>query len=202
MAILPVFFLLNGFSAAADESVPWTEKLNRDGIVVWTRPADGYPVDSYRARSDIEASIEDLFDHLTDFSGYPDNVQGFREMEVISDEGDSSEFYIVLDPPLGRDRDNVIRMDLHPPDADGYALIEKRALKTDRPIRKNTIRITNYYETWELVRLSDTRTRATLEVRFDPGGNPPKTVINWLLARGPYETFLQIKEQLEETAES
>ena len=118
-------------------------------------------------------------------------------MEILRDDGEVSEYYIVVGTPLARDRDNVLRMNLHPPDENGLATIERQALETDRPIRKNTVRITNYHETWELIRLDDHRTRATLEVCFDPGGNPPKNVINWLLARGPYETFMRIREQLE-----
>ena len=76
-----------------------------------------------------------------------------------------------------------------PPGADGTAFLEQNALSTDRPERSRTVRVTDYHETWNLVKLSDTKTRATLEVRFDPGGNPPTKVINWMVAQGPYEVF-------------
>lgn len=182
---------------SASSGAVWEEKINRNGILVWTRPVDGYPVDSYRARADINVSIEELFEFLTDLSALPDNVQGFQEMEVLRQEDNIKEYYIVVGAPMARDRDNVLRMVTQSPDIDGIARIEQRAIDTSRPERRRTVRVTNYHESWELIKLSDNRTRATLEVRFDPGGNLPDSVLNWLLAQGPYETFDSLKARFE-----
>ena len=190
LAVAPMAF-------AATGRPDWEEKINRNGILVWTRPVEGYPVDSYRARADIHVSIDELFDYLTDLSAFPDKVQGFQEMEILRQDGNIQEYYIVVGAPLARDRDNVIRMVTRSPDNDGIARIEQRAISTARPERRRTIRVTSYHETWELVKLDDNRTRATLEVRFDPGGHVPESILNWLLAQGPYETLDTLKARFE-----
>lgn len=190
-----VFFfmiLLTGI-AAADSSAEWKERINKNGITVWTKPIDGYEVDSYRAQSDLDYPIEVVYEHLTDFDNFREWVQRCSEFEVIiEEEGEQEgfwEYYVVLDPPFARDRDNVVQVNSIPPSNDGTAYIEHNAILSDRPERRKTIRITDYNETWQLIKLSDSKTRAILEVRFDPGGNPPTKILNWLVAQGPYEAF-------------
>jgi hypothetical protein len=65
-----------------------------------------------------------------------------------------------------------------------------------RPELKNNIRITDFHQRWDLVKISDNLTRATLEVLYDPGGKPPVAILNWLVAQGPYETFMTMREIL------
>lgn len=194
-AIAPVFLLLillTGF-AAADSSSEWNERINKNGITVWTKPIEGYEVESYRAQSDLEFSIEEVYAHLTDFENSGDWVQNCKEFEVLVDEEDATrgfwEYYVVLSPPFSKDRDNVVQVNSIPPSNDGTAFIEHKAIIGDVPERRRTIRITDYNETWHLIKLSDTKTRAILEVRFDPGGNAPTNVLNWMVAQGPYESF-------------
>lgn len=194
-AIAPVFLfmiLLPGITAA-DSSSQWNERINKNGITVWTKPVVGYEVDSYRAQSDLDFSIEDVYAHLTDFQNSAEWVQNCKEFEVIIDKENKEtgfwEYYVVISPPFSKDRDNVVQVTSLPPSNDGTAFIEHKAVLSDRPERRRTVRITDYNETWHLIKLSDTKTRATLEVRFDPGGNPPTKVLNWMVAQGPYEVF-------------
>ena len=190
-------FLTAGIAAAGTDS-EWKERIHKKGITVWTRHVEGYKVDSYRAQADLDFPIDEVFEHLTNLSGFPEWVQGQKEFEILRDEEDFGEYYVVISAPFARDRDNVMRISWRPPGDDGTAFVEHRALQSDRPLRRNTIRVTDYHETWHLVKLSDTRTRATLEVLFDPGGNPPVNVVNWLVAQGPYEVFLTMIKALGE----
>lgn len=188
-----IFMMLSNSIAAVDSSSQWNERINKNGITVWTRPVDGYEVDSYRAQSDLDFPIEAVYEHLTDFENFSEWVQRCREFEVIIEEESEDEgfweYYVVLDPPFVKDRDNVVQVTSIPPSNDGTAFIEHRAIMSDRPERRKTIRITDYNETWQLIKLSDSKTRAILEVRFDPGGTPPTKILNWLVAQGPYEAF-------------
>lgn len=185
--------MLSNSIAAVDSSSQWNERINKNGITVWTKPVEGYEVDSYRAQSDLEFPIEAVYEHLTDFDSFSEWVQNCKEFEVIvAKDGVEEgfwEYYVVLDPPFSKDRDNIVQVNSVPPSNDGTAFIEHRAIMSDRPERRKTIRITDYIETWHLIKLSDTKTRAILEVRFDPGGNPPTKVLNWMVAQGPYESF-------------
>ncbi len=191
---LLIAVILTAGIAAAETDSEWVERINKKGITVWTRSVEGYRVDSYRAQADFEAPIEDVYEHLTNLSGFSNWVQGQKEFEILQDEktpeGFNGEYYSVISAPFARDRDNVMRITGRPPGNDGTAFVEHRAIIGNRPPRRNTVRVTDYHETWHLVKLSDSRTRATLEVLFDPGGNPPVKVVNWLVAQGPYEAFL------------
>jgi len=201
-----VFILLAAvlsFGVSADEvGTDWKERIHKNGITVWTRSVEGYKVDSYRAQADIDAPIERVYEHLTNLSNFPQWVQGQKEFEILRDEktpeGFYGEYYSVISAPFARDRDNVMRVSGRPPGNDGTAFIEHRAITGNRPLRRNTVRVTDYHETWNLIRLNDSRTRATLEVLFDPGGNPPVKVVNWLVAQGPYEVFETMIRELEE----
>jgi hypothetical protein len=194
---LPVILILMiAGITGADSNREWYERINRNGITVWTRPVEGYQIDSYRAQSDFDYSIEDIYKHLTDLNGFPEWIQGLKEFEILADEEDFGDYYIVVSVPFSRDRDNVMRVSGRPPGNDGTAFLEHQALTSDRPERRNTVRVTDYHETWNLVKLTDSRTRATLEVLFDPGGNPPTQVVNWFVAQGPYEAFENMKKDL------
>jgi len=196
--VLWVLVLTAGTAVAESSGSEWMERINKKGITVWTRHVEGYRVDSYRAQADLDASIEAVYEHLTNLSGFPDWVQGQKEFEILKDEENSGEYYSVISAPFARDRDNTMRISGIPPGNDGMAFVEHRAIGSSRPLRRNTVRVTDYHETWQLVKLSDSRTRATLEVLFDPGGNPPVKVVNWLVAQGPYEAFLTMIEILKE----
>jgi len=188
--------------AGADSSVVWNERINKNSITVWTRPVDGYRVDSFRAQADLDFSIEAIYEHLTNLNEFPEWVHGLKEFEIITSVDELWEYYLVVSAPLSKDRDNVMRMTGRPPGNDGTAFLEQIALLTDRPERRNTVRVTDYHETWNLVKLNDTKTRATLEVRFDPGGNPPVKVLNWIVAQGPYESFQTMIKILESQLET
>lgn len=185
---LLLFLIITG-AAGAGDSPEWNERINRNGITIWTRPVEGYRVDSYKGQSDLDFPIEDIYDYLTDVHGFPDWVQHLKEIEILTIGENLSEYYLIISPPFSKDRDNVIRLTSRPPGNDGTAFLEQTALLTNRPERRRTVRVTDYHESWNLVKLSESRTRATLEVRFDPGGNPPTKVLNWMVAQGPYEVF-------------
>jgi len=193
--------LVNGVFAE-EAGTEWKERIHKKGITVWTRSVEGYEVDSYRAQADLDVPIERVYEHLTTLSNFPQWVQGQKEFEILRNdktpEGFNGEYYSVISAPFARDRDNVMRITGRPPGNEGTAFIEHRAIAGNRPPRRNTVRVTDYHETWNLIKLSDTRTRATLEVLFDPGGNPPVKVVNWLVAQGPYEVFETMIKELEE----
>jgi len=199
--ILLTVILVSGASGE-DTATEWKERIHKNGITVWTRSVEGYEVDSYRAQADLNAPIERVYEHLTNLSDFPQWVQGQKEFEILRDEKTpesfNGEYYIVISAPFARDRDNVMRITGRPPGSDGTAFIEHRAITGNRPLRRHIVRVTDYHETWNLIKLSDSRTRATLEVLFNPGGNPPVKVVNWLVAQGPYEVFETMMEELEE----
>ncbi|RKX84505.1 MAG: hypothetical protein DRP70_13130 [Spirochaetes bacterium] len=182
----------------ADTSSEWNERIHKKGITVWTRNVEGYMVDSYRGQTDFDFPIEAVYQRLTHLEGFPDWVQGQKEFEILKDEEESGEYYTVVSAPFLRDRDIVMAIKSRPPGIDGTAFVEHRAIQGNRPLRRNTIRLTDYHETWNLIKLSDSRTRATMEVLFDPGGNLPVKVVNWLVAQGPYEALQTMIKDLGE----
>ena len=194
---LGVLFL-NFAAVQAETASDWTERIHKNGITVWTRKVEGYKVDSYRAQADLDFPIEVVFEYLTNLSRFPEWVQGQKEFEILKDEIGSGEYYVVISAPFSRDRDNVMSIESRLPGNDGTAFVEHRAIPGNRPLRRNTVRVTDYHETWNLIKLNDSRTRATLEVLFDPGGKPPVKVVNWLVAQGPYEVFTKMMENLRE----
>ena len=193
-----IFIMLISQIVSADTTLEWNKRIHKKDITVWTRNVEGYKVDSYRGQTDFDFPIEAVYQRLTNLEGFPDWVQGQKEFEILKDEEDSGEYYSVISAPFLRDRDIVMAIKSRPPGIDGTAFVEHRAIQGNRPLQRNTIRVTDYHETWNLIKLSDSRTRATMEVLFDPGGNLPVKVINWLVAQGSYEALQTMIKDLGE----
>lgn len=182
--------------AIGPESESWKLRLERSGVRVWTQPVPGYQVDAYKAQGNLDIPIDEIFRFLSDVEGFVDWVSGVQEVVVLERSELSALYYINISTPLAQDRDYVGRITVVPPGIDGWASVAHESVPGIVPPNPGTIRVSDYHETWNLVKLDATKTAVSMEAFFDPGGQLPALVVNWFITDAPYGVFETMRRKL------
>jgi len=94
-----------------------------------------------------------------------------------------------------RNRDNVSMVQIEKVN-DTIIKCNIKAIEQEIPKGKNTIRVNNLEGYW-LLEEKDGYTLVSQELFIDPGGTIPAFIVNSLLHKGPYNTFLALKREVE-----
>ncbi|NER17214.1 START domain-containing protein [Spongiivirga citrea] len=94
-----------------------------------------------------------------------------------------------------RNRDNVSIVEIEKV-SDTLIRCNINAIDETIPKEKNTIRVNNLKGYW-LLEEKDGYTMVSQELFIDPGGSIPSFIVNSLLHKGPYNTFLALKREVE-----
>jgi hypothetical protein len=64
------------------------------------------------------------------------------------------------------------------------------------PEKEGIVRAKNFSSTWTLTALGDGRVKAEYILHMDPGGAAPAGLVNMFITRGPYDTFMRLREMV------
>ena len=65
------------------------------------------------------------------------------------------------------------------------------------PVQKNIVRITDFYNTWNISKRGDNNLHIDYFLTFDLGGSLPAWIVNAFITKGPYESFLKLSELIQ-----
>lgn len=187
-----------GLLFASPDPEPWTLKKQENNISVFTRSLPGKSFKEYKAVTKIQCSLESVLDELLTAPQYSAEFMPGISYS-IKEEDRKHLFYAYQDLPWPlRDRDVVSQLTVEMLSKDTYKLTISGAPEA-LPEKEKALRIHDLTGFWLLER-DGTTIKVTQQLYVDPEGSLPAIVVNGLLVDGPFKTFLQLRQKLDEQA--
>ena len=193
--ILLLSFLIVIYKGHAQE---WELKKDKKGVKVYTRESASSKIKEYKAVMLVKTSLDTALKILTDGDNlwkWNHRTPESKTVKIISD----NEFVFWMNNNLPwplKNRYHLSRIKVLRKENDTIIInISPETIYTI-PEAENSIRIENFKGYWSLIPQGD-YVEITQQLYGDPGGNIPTWVINTVLASAPYNSFLNLKELLE-----
>jgi hypothetical protein len=195
LLLLSLLLLAAGFPATAQKS--WELKKDKEGIRVYSRTSEHSRFNAIKVETILPARLGALTALLLDIDHYPQWSFNSQQAYVLKRVSPSEiYFYLLIHSPWpASDRDLVVHLRITQ-DAGKTMNIVEESVPDFIPPKKGLVRVPLSTEHWIVTPLPDSRIRIDYQLDLDPGAAVPAWLVNSFSTRGPFETFVNIREQL------
>ncbi|MGZ4049885.1 MAG: START domain-containing protein [Bacteroidia bacterium] len=194
--LFPVFFFALAFKASAQQD--WELSKDKNDIKVYTRKTDSSDFKSVKVEAVFTGTCEKLAGILMGVDKNIKWVYNTKSLHLIQRFNANELIYYAetsLPWPM-RNRDQAIRINLFP-DSINHALKittvgEPKAI----PVTKGIVRVPYFLGVWQVKEIANKKISIEYYLNVDPGGSIPAWISNMFVAKGPYETFVNLSKLL------
>lgn len=180
-------------------SQDWKLKKDKNGIKVFVRELDSSSIYEYKAVLVANSTPEKAIKIITDGNNLWKWNHQTSESKTIKEYSDR-EFVFWMKNDFSwpvKSRDNVVKVNVHFREGDTIKIDLLPEQSNLVPVNENCIRMTDFKGHWLIISKTENKIEVTQQLYGDPEGNLPTWVLNMLLTNTPYNTFLNLKELLE-----
>ncbi|MEM7550154.1 MAG: SRPBCC family protein [Bacteroidota bacterium] len=187
--------LMHLFLLVPNPSDGWKQAKQKDGIAVWTKDSSEIDAKAFLAKTTINASQSDILKVLLEPSNYPEWLERCKKVEIIEQNGDSSQtVYMKIGIPWPfQDRDMVQSLELS--SSKEISVIEMINKPDAVEEKRGLVRLQNTGGQWKLKTIG-TKTEIQFTFWLDPGGLIPSMLANIFLVNGPYKNLLNLRQRV------
>ncbi len=194
-----LIMVLMGISSSIAAKDSWKLVMNKKDIQVYTRPAEGCPLDEFMGTTVLNAPIETCARVLRDVKGQTEWMGDCLQSKVLKKFSENHVVaYNVLNGiwPLS-DRDLQIDTVFIEDFKAGHFTVKMKVYQESLvPVTKKYVRITDFKATCKLERLDENRTKVIYINRVNPMAPVPSGVANMVVKKNPYKTLLGFKKMI------
>lgn len=172
----------------------WHLVKETDNTKAYTKDNEN-SVKSYKIITYINASKDCVYKKIIDFNHYKEAMKDLKEIKIISNKNDIVIAYWIFDMPWPFDNRDLITKTVITKSKDKIIIKTSIYKKHNIPMKENTVRISDYSETYVLESLSHDKTKITLTGRIDAGGGMPGWVQNMFLIDSPLDFLDYVRKQ-------
>ncbi|MBW1298894.1 hypothetical protein [Aquimarina litoralis] len=174
----------------------WDLVKNKDQIKIWVRDVADSPFKEYKATTIIDTALDNVLDELLTAPAYMNNCQeGISHLIKVTNKKEYL-FYVRNEFPWPiKNRDVVSKINVQEISKNIIKLNIDAAPK-QLPILKNTLRVQELSGFWLLENQGD-HVKITQQLYINPEGTLPPFITNTLLISGPFRTFTELRNKLE-----
>jgi hypothetical protein len=189
--------LINPVSSYSGDG--WKLVINKNGISVFTRPAQDSKVDEFKAITTIKSELEVLGEVMKDIPAQPQWIADCSHARVVKRIDNSTLLiYSVYKTPWPvTDRDTVIktvtRMD---PKKRWFTIHMESASSHPVPVKSNRVRIRKLKGRWTFRKSGNGSVIVTYNLSVDPGGSLPLWLANRTSRKSPYTTLANLRKMV------
>lgn len=176
----------------------WELKLNKEGIMVYTKNLDNSPFKAVKTVCTINASLSTLTAVLLDIDRCAEWVYATKSCTVLSQASSSDLiYYSEVDVPWpASNRDFIVHLKVSQDEKTKAVTVEGENRPAYIPEKKNIVRIQQSISKWIIEPLANGQVKVEFVLQVDPGGLVPAWLINMFATRGPFESFKKLREQV------
>lgn len=192
-----VICALLSLSTAAAAQDKWELRKDENGIKISTASKDKGSVRTVKVEFIINATQTQLVAYLLDIEKQPEwiynaissrQVKRLKENELI--------FYSEVDVPWPcSNRDYIAHIVINQISPQ-FISIDSHAEPDLLPEKNGLIRVRSSVTHWDITTINSKQLSVVYTVRFEPGGSVPAWLTNLFIAKGPYNTFKKLREQV------
>ncbi len=178
----------------------WELMKNSDGIRIYTRMVAGSEIKELKADFEAKGSISQLAALLLDVPGQKDWVYSTKISTVVKIIGEGELIYYSEKsmPWPVTNRDMVMHVKLVQDPVKRILTMNAWAENNVIPVKKGLVRVQSSQVAWRVTTTEHNLLKIEYYAKADPGGAVPAWVTNMFLAKGPYETFLKLRNKLQD----
>ena len=174
----------------------WNLKKDKNGIKIFTRKTDSSTIDELKVECTIEGTLSQLAAVILDMNSHTDWVYKSSKCYLLKQNSPTDLlFYNETECPWPlNNRDLVAHLTLTQDPTNKTMIIEARDVDGYLPVRKDIVRTKHSYVRWKVIPIDDKNLQIEYTIQVDPAGSIPSWILNLFASKGPYETFMKLKE--------
>jgi hypothetical protein len=176
----------------------WELKKDKDGIKVYSRTNSHSKFNELRVETTWSGRLSDLAAVILDIPAYPNwsfNCKSSQVLKRIS----PSDLYIYTEinsPWPAANRDLPIHIHITQEPSTKVMTIKVECVPDYIPHKKDIVRVPLSKETWTVKAIDKNTIHIDYQLEVDPGENAPAWLVNMFSVKGPFETFVRLKDQI------
>jgi len=202
--IVLIILILSSITAHADDN--WNLIIDSEGIQVFNKNIAGSEIKEFKATATIDAPIEVIFEVMTDVpagSFWMDNcieskIIKYIDKFVISKNIFHSKnlvYHAIYAPFPVSNRDFIVEAEMKGDLIKRSMKIDIRAVIDSRiPDRIGYVRITELKGSWFFQHIDKNNTSVVYQIKQNPSGNLPSSIVNYSNKNLPYKTILGLRK--------
>ena len=175
-------------------------KKEKDNIKIYACRVEGSALNDILVEFEVNSTIEKYIPIVLDVSRY--NEWRYREFnhKLLKKISDSELIYYaqVSAPYPLNDRDLVLHLKINKDSLPKILTVTNESMPDYIPPVEDVVRVPSSFSIVTLIPLSESRLKVSCYVRVNPGGQIPDWVVNMFSTQGPYETFKNLIEKMED----
>jgi hypothetical protein len=195
-----IFYILFLLAPWVSAQPVWELKKEKNGISVYSLKTDTGAFNAIKVEARLRGKVEDMVAILLDVEHHHQWAYGTKSAAVLKRLSPHEIIFYkeIKSPGPVSDRDMVVRMNVIHHSATKVTKVESVALPDFIPPKKDFVRIPKSKEIWEIAAVADRKIKINYYLQVDPGGSLPPFLVNLFVSKGPYETFENLRNLLEE----
>ncbi len=192
-AFYSVVVILTGINSAFGQS-DWRLRKEEGGIKIYTQDDPHSDFKRIKVDCTIKAGLTQLAAALLDVEAQHDWMYNNKYSKPVKKIAPNELTYYseVSVPWPYQNRDLIAHFTVAQPAA-GLMTVDSHGEPDALPENEGKVRVKKSVAHWDITRLADQQLRIVYTVQFDPSGAVPAWLTNLFIAKGPYETFSNLR---------
>ena len=180
----------------------WKLKSDRDGIAIFLRSLPDSKFKAVKVECELAASLSQLVTVILDVNTGDQWVYSTKSSVLLKQVSPSELYYYseVNIPWPASNRDFIAHLIAVQDPYSKVVTIYGPTVPNYVPVKNDIVRITQSEGKWVITPIGPHRIKVEYTLQVDPGGNIPAWLINLFAAKGPYESFKNLRTQLQKPA--
>lgn len=176
----------------------WVLKKDESGIKVFTRSTAAMKFNELKVECTFEGRISQMAAVLLDVSNHPRWAYKTAKSQLLKSVSATELFtYSEIECPWPfQNRDVVAHVTLAQDSSNKIMTFVSENVNGYLPDNPDKVRMKYSKVTWMVIPVSKTQFKVEYVVQVDPGGSVPAWLLNLFATRGPFETFLKLKDEI------
>jgi hypothetical protein len=174
----------------------WTLRKNADGIACYTKPQEGLDLDQFKGVGIVNARLETIASIFRDVPSYTQWMFNCREIKTLKDMGNDNliVYYVNRSPWPVADRDAVVKTRVYQDHKNASGVVVIESTNYNYPSPSGRVRMPYLKALFILQYVDREHTRVIFDIKANPGGNIPATLVNAFTKDHPYHTIQGLRK--------
>jgi len=191
-----MFLLVLGRSVLGQDK--WELKSDKHGIFIYTRDLADSKFKAIKVECELDATLSQLVAVLLDVNSGADWVYSTKSSVLLKKLSPSELYYYseVRVPWPASNRDFIARLKVVQDSATKVVTVYGPTFPDYMPKKDGIVRVPRAEGRWIITPVARRRVKIVYTLSTDPGGDIPAWLVNLFAAKGPLESFRNLKQQL------
>lgn len=176
----------------------WKLKKDENGIKVYTRKSESSGFPNIKVETDLNGSVNQLRTILMNVENYSEWVYATKVSKLVKTitTNELISYFEVDLPWPASNRDNYSKAEINMSTFGDTLNMTTQALPDYGKREKNLVRIPYSKANWTVTSRTSDSVHLVYILQTDPGGNLPSWLVNLFSTKGPYSTFINLIEKM------